>query len=43
LETLRHVAQRLNVSLKEHAISFPERDVILALANEETMASLIDK
>ena len=42
LETLRHVAQRLNVTLKEHAISFPERDVILALANEESMARLVD-
>jgi len=42
LETLRHVAERLNVALKEHAISFPERDVILALADEETMANLID-
>jgi hypothetical protein len=42
LETLRHVAQRLNVALKEHAISFPERDVILALANEESMARLVD-
>ena len=42
LETLRHVAQRLNVTLKEHAISFPERDVVLALANEEAMARLVD-
>ena len=42
LETLRHVAERLNVAVKEHAISFPERDVVLALANEETMAKLID-
>lgn len=42
LETLRHVAQRLNVTLKDHAISFPERDVILSLANEETMARLVD-
>jgi hypothetical protein len=42
LETLRHVARRLNIALKDHAISFPERDVVLALADEATMARLID-
>jgi hypothetical protein len=42
LETFRHVAARLNVPVKEHAISFPERDVILALADEETLATLVE-
>ena len=42
LPTFRHVAQRLNVPVKDHAITFPERDVVLALANEERMASLVD-
>lgn len=42
LETLRHVAQRLNIALKAHAISFPERDVVLALATEETMGRLVE-
>lgn len=42
LETFRHVAQRLNVALKDHAISFPERDVVLALATEETIGRLVE-
>lgn len=42
LETFRHVARRLYVALKDHVISFPERDVVLALADEETMARLVD-
>jgi hypothetical protein len=42
LETFRHVAQRLDVALKDHAISFPERDVVLALATEEVIGRLID-
>jgi len=42
LETFRHVAERLNVAMKDHAISFPERDVVLALATEETMARLVE-
>ncbi|PWB88533.1 S8 family peptidase [Methylosinus sporium] len=42
LETFRHVSQRLNVALKAHAISFPERDVVLALATEETMGWLVE-
>jgi len=41
LETFRRVARRLNVEVKEHTISFPERDVVLALADEVTMARLI--
>ena len=42
LEIFRQVAHRLNVMVKDHAISFPERDVVLALANEMTMARLVD-
>ncbi|WP_188237672.1 S8 family peptidase [Sphingopyxis sp. LK2115] len=42
LETFRHVAERLNIAVKDHAISFPERDVVLALATEETMARLVE-
>jgi hypothetical protein len=42
LETLRHVAQRLGLVLKDHAISFPERDVVLGLATEEALERLIE-
>jgi hypothetical protein len=42
LEIFRHVAQRLNVAVKNHALSFPERDVILVLATELTMAALVE-
>ena len=42
LETFRHVAQRLNIAMKDHTISFPERDVILALATEETIGRLVE-
>jgi hypothetical protein len=38
LGTFRAVAARLNVAVKDHTISFPERDVVLALADEATMA-----
>jgi hypothetical protein len=41
LQTFRAVAARLNIALKEHAISFPERDVVLALADEATLGRLI--
>ncbi len=42
LETFRTVAGRLNVAHKDHTISFPERDVVLALADEATMARLVE-
>ena len=42
LETFRNVAHRLNVAVKDHTISFPERDVILALADEAMMARLVE-
>ena len=35
------VAGRLNVSVKPHTVHFPERDVVLALADEATMARLV--
>jgi len=41
LETFRRAAGRLNMALREHAISFPERDVILALSDEPTLSRLI--
>ena len=41
LEAFRRVAARMNVALKEHAINFPERDVVLALGDEATMARLV--
>jgi hypothetical protein len=41
LATFQTVATRLNVATKAHTISFPERDVILALSDLETMEKLI--
>ncbi len=41
LETFRKVAERLKIATKEHTISFPERDVVLALADEAMMARLM--
>lgn len=41
LEAFRRVAGRMNVALKDHTISFPERDVILALADETVMNRLV--
>jgi hypothetical protein len=41
LPTFQTVAARLNVATKPHIISFPERDVILALADEATMERLV--
>lgn len=35
------VAGRLNVPVKPHAVRFPERDVVLALADEATMTRLV--
>lgn len=42
LEAFRTVAGRLNVPIKAQAISFPERDVVLAHADEATMARLVE-
>lgn len=42
LQTFRTVAQRMGVAIKDHAIRFPERDVILTLADEATMARLVE-
>jgi Subtilase family len=41
LHTFKPVAARLNVATKAHTISFPERDVILALSDLSTMERLI--
>ena len=41
LATFKTVAQRLNVTVKNHIISFPERDVVLVLADETMMERLI--
>ncbi|KKC25024.1 S8 family peptidase [Sphingobium sp. H39-3-25] len=41
LPVFQTVAARLGVAIKEHVISFPERDVALALADEATMDRLI--
>lgn len=41
LQVFRTVAERLNVALKENLVSFPERDVILALVDPPTMARLV--
>jgi hypothetical protein len=42
LATFRHVAARLKIATKEHTIRFPERDVVLTLADEATMARLVE-
>ncbi|MDY7526256.1 hypothetical protein RGU13_19765, partial [Sphingomonas sp. 10B4] len=41
LPVFQTVAERLNVALKQHLVSFPERDVVLALAEPATMARLV--
>ena len=41
LEPFYRVATRLDVIVKDHLIVFPERDVVLALADEATLARLI--
>ena len=41
LEAFRRVAARMSVTLKEHTINFPERDVVLALADEAVMTRLV--
>lgn len=41
LANFQSVSAKLNVSIKEHVIRFPERDVALALADEATMDRLI--
>lgn len=42
LDTFRTVARHLNVAIKEHMIRFPERDVVLALADEAMMGRLVE-
>lgn len=42
LQTFWTVSERLNIATKPHTISFPERDVVLALASVESMERLIE-
>jgi hypothetical protein len=42
LQDFRAVAERLGVALKPHTLSFPERDVVLALADEAALGRLIE-
>lgn len=41
-EAFRTVAGRLDVAVKDHTISFPERDVVLALGDEATIRRLVE-
>jgi len=41
LASFRTVAERLNIPLKDHAIRFPERDVVLAHGTEAIIARLL--
>src|SRR5260221_12524994 len=41
LQTFQTVSERLNVVTRAHTISFPERDVVLALGDEATIERLI--
>ncbi|TAU38059.1 S8 family peptidase [Rhizobium leguminosarum] len=41
LASFRIVAGRLNIPLKDHAIRFPERDVVLAHGTEATIARVV--
>ncbi len=40
-ETFDLVTRRLNIQTKPHTITFPEREVVLAMANVEAMARII--
>jgi hypothetical protein len=40
-ETFELVTRRLNIQTKPHTITFPEREVVLAMANVEAMARII--
>jgi hypothetical protein len=42
LATLRAVAERLNVTIKNALVSFPERDVVLALADPIALSRLVE-
>lgn len=41
VDGFRTVAARLNVTVREHLLRFPERDIVLALADEASMARLL--
>lgn len=40
-EVFEHAAQRLNVAVQPHVVSFAEREVVLALATPETIGRII--
>ena len=40
LQTFKTVAARLNVTVKDHSLNFPERDVVLALAGRSHAGSV---
>ena len=42
LVTLRRVAARVGAEVKEHVVRFPERDVVLVLADSDTIGKLIE-
>lgn len=42
LATLRTVAARLGVAVKEHVVRFPERDVVLVLADLDTIGKVVE-
>lgn len=42
IESFRNVSLRLNVPIRPNTIRFPERDVVITLADESTMARLIE-
>jgi hypothetical protein len=42
LDEFRPVASKLGLQVKEHTLSFPERDVVLLLANEGALAQLVN-
>ena len=41
-DAFRRLAGRLNIRVKQHSIAFPERDVVLAYADEPTMVRLVE-
>jgi hypothetical protein len=42
LDAFRRLAGRLTVPVKQHSIAFPERDVVLAYADEQSMVRLVE-
>jgi hypothetical protein len=40
-ETFERIAQALNITLRAHAVRFPEREVVLALSEVATLDRLV--